>query len=94
LTHTQFMKFVLLSPQKTLFEGEVDSVTVPGEMGSFTIWPKHAALISTLKEGNLICRNDGKELRRFHVDGGFVEVRNDQVSVCVERVLSDKFEEE
>ncbi|MBP5307147.1 MAG: F0F1 ATP synthase subunit epsilon [Paludibacteraceae bacterium] len=87
------MKFVLLSPQKKLFEGDVDSVTVPGELGSFTIWPKHAALISTLKDGDLICRRGNDELARFRVDGGFVEVRNDSVSVCVERVLSDKSEE-
>ncbi len=81
------MNFILLSPQRKLYEGEVDSVTVPGMKGSFTVWENHAALISTLKSGDLVLRKDGKELETFHVDGGFVEVRDNRVSVCVERVL-------
>ena len=89
------MKFTLLSPQSTLFEGEVDSVTVPGELGSFTVWPNHAALISSLKEGDLVVRTksaDGKssEQQTFTVDGGFVEVRDNAISACVERVLENK----
>lgn len=89
------MKFTLLSPQKTLFEGDVDSVTVPGELGSFTVWQNHAALISSLKQGELVARTengDGKNTKSvsFLVDGGFIEVRNNEVSVCVERVLSNK----
>ena len=81
------MNFILLSPQRKLYEVEVDSVTVPGMKGSFTVWENHAALINTLKSGELILRQDGKELKTFNVDGGFVEVRDNKVSVCVERVL-------
>ncbi len=81
------MNFILLSPQRKIYEGEVDSVTVPGMQGSFTVWENHAALISTLKEGVLVLRQGGKEVQQFHVDGGFVEVRDNKVSVCVERLV-------
>ena len=69
-------------------------MTVPGELGSFTVWENHAALISSLKEGELTARHkdmDGKteKTETFKIDGGFVEVRDNEVSVCVERVLAN-----
>lgn len=83
------MKFTLLSPQKTLFTGEVDSVTLPGTMGSFTVWKDHAALISSLSEGEIVARSTGKDDKTFRVEGGFAEVLNNEISVCVEKVLAD-----
>ena len=72
------MKLLLLSPTKVVFDGEVESVTVPGTQGSFTVWENHAALVS--------CRGVDGEIS-FEVDGGFVEVRNNEVSICVEKLL-------
>lgn len=86
------MKFILLSPEKTLFDGEVDAVSIPGSKGSFTVWPHHAALITTIEKGNIVCRTgDGKE-QTFPIDGGFAEVKDNVVSVCVERII-EKIEE-
>ena len=80
------MKLLLLSPTKVVFDGEVESVTVPGTQGSFTVWENHAALISTLERGLVSCRGVDGEIS-FEVDGGFVEVRNNEVSICVEKLL-------
>ena len=41
----------IVSPEKEIFDGEVDSVTLPGAMGSFTILPQHAPIVSSLKAG-------------------------------------------
>ena len=41
----------IVSPEKDIFDGEVDSVTLPGAMGSFTILPQHAPIVSSLKAG-------------------------------------------
>jgi len=45
------MKIKILTPESLVFEGEVDSVLLPGEKGDFHIMKNHASLISTLKEG-------------------------------------------
>jgi F-type H+-transporting ATPase subunit epsilon len=41
----------IVSPEATLFQGEVTSVTVPGVIGSFQILNNHAPIVSILKHG-------------------------------------------
>jgi F-type H+-transporting ATPase subunit epsilon len=41
----------IVSPEATLFSGEVTSVTLPGVTGSFQILNNHAPIVSTLKKG-------------------------------------------
>jgi len=43
----------IVSPEATLFKGEVSSVTLPGVMGSFQVLNNHAPIVSTLKEGTV-----------------------------------------
>lgn len=45
------MLLEIVSPEATLFKGEVTSVTLPGVMGSFQVLNNHAPIVSTLKEG-------------------------------------------
>ena len=47
------MHLEIVSPEATLFSGEVTSVTVPGVMGEFEMLNNHAPVISLLKEGNV-----------------------------------------
>lgn len=62
----------------TLFEGEVNGVTVPGEEGELTILPSHAPIVTALKNGKVYAHtNDGG--REFFIDKGFVYA--DQKSV-------------
>ncbi len=79
------MKLEIISPDKEVFNGEVESVNLPGSAGKFTVLPRHAAMISSLKEGEIIIRANGEETI-FKVDGGFAEIKDDVVSVCVENV--------
>ena len=80
------MKLEIISPDKLVFTGEVDSVNLPGSAGKFTVLPRHTALISSLKAGEIIFRS-GDEQTVLKVDGVFAEVKNDVISVCVENVL-------
>jgi len=50
------MYLEIITPEVTLFEGEVSSVTFPGEGGSFQVWKNHAPIISLLKEGSIKMR--------------------------------------
>ena len=45
------MLLEIISPEKTLFEAEVDSVSVPGSDGSFQMLNNHAPIVSTLANG-------------------------------------------
>jgi F-type H+-transporting ATPase subunit epsilon len=47
------MLLEIVSPEATLFVGEVSSVTLPGVDGSFQILNHHAAIVSILKEGDI-----------------------------------------
>lgn len=74
----------IVSPEKTVFSGEILSVTLPGKLGSFTILPQHAPVVSSLKSGKLMyISKDGKENTQ-DVEGGFVEMSDNQVSVCID----------
>jgi len=80
------MKLEIISPEKRIFTGEVESVNLPGTVGSFTVLPRHAALISSLKAGEITYTVDGNETK-LNVDSGFVEVNDNVVSVCIEKVI-------
>jgi F-type H+-transporting ATPase subunit epsilon len=47
------MYLEIVSPEATLFSGEVDSVTVPGINGEFEMLKNHAPIVSILKEGHV-----------------------------------------
>lgn len=76
------MKVIIVSPEKTLFNGDAQGVVVPGEGGAFEILKGHAPIISTLSAGNIKVITE--EVLQISISGGFVEVANDEVSICVE----------
>ena len=77
------MKLELISPDGILFEGETESVSFPGVAGSFDILPHHAPLIAALKTGTIRFEANGKRQEQT-IQSGFVEVKDDILSVCVE----------
>ena len=48
------MYLEIISPEATLFTGEVDSVSVPGISGNFQMLNNHAPIVSSLKKGNVV----------------------------------------
>lgn len=77
------MKLRIVSPEKVVFDGEVESVKVPGTLGEFEILNNHAPIISSLGKGKVEYQT-GKETGTIEVRGGFVEVKKNEVSICVE----------
>jgi F-type H+-transporting ATPase subunit epsilon len=70
----------VVTPERRVLSESVDMVTVPGWGGELGILPGHTPLISQLQTGVLTYVQDGKNFP-LHVSGGFVEVRDDHVSV-------------
>lgn len=74
----------IVSQDKTVFQGDVDIVVLPGAAGEMGILPKHAPVLTTLKYGIVKIRKSGKE-ELFTVAGGVAEVQPDIVTVLADR---------
>lgn len=79
----QQLQLDVVTPERQVLSEAVDMVTVPGLGGELGILPGHTPLISQLQTGVLSFVSDGKT-SQLHVSGGFVEVRDDRVSVLAE----------
>ena len=74
------MRVTVISPERSLFDGEADAVVAPAFDGQVGILPRHAPFMTLLGEGVLNVRGRG-ESRRFQVAGGFVQVVGNVVRV-------------
>ena len=77
---------IVVTPEETAVEAVVESVVVPlfdGEMG---ILPNHGAMIGRLGAGELRLRR-GDQLDRYFLDGGFIQVADNTVSVLTGRAI-------
>ncbi len=78
------LKLKIVSPEGVAYEGNVESVSVPGSLGQFQILNNHAPIISLLEAGEVIYKDLAGERKVKTVKGGFVEVQQNNVNVCVE----------
>lgn len=78
------MKVEILTPEKSIFDGEARLVSLPGSDGSLGILNNHAPLITTLAEGIVKIEDTDGKVQEFGVKGGTVEVLNNRVIVLAE----------
>ena len=77
------LKLEVVTPERRVLSESVDAVTLPGLGGELGILPGHTPLISQLQTGVLSYTTAGKTLQ-LHVSGGFIEIKDDVVSVLAE----------
>ena len=77
------MSMTIATHEGIVFDGKVESAKFPGVSGAFMVLPRHAALISDLTPGKVSYIQEG-ESKDLAIQGGFVEVKNNVISVCVE----------
>jgi len=77
------LQLEIVTPEKLAYQGEVDSVQLPGSEGELGVLPHHAPLVSTLGAGELRLRKGGEE-EFFAIVGGFLQVLPDKVVVMAE----------
>ena len=80
----------LISPESVVAIEDVCYVQVPGAKGSFGILPKHAHIVSTLVNGRVRVRCGQTEIAYILPQGGFVEVKNNVVSIIAEVIDTEK----
>ena len=73
----------IVSQDRTVFEGDVDIVVLPGTDGEMGILPKHSPVLTTLKYGIIKVRKGGNE-ELFTVAGGVAEIQPDIVTVLAD----------
>lgn len=78
------MELEILTPERKMYSGEVYGIQLPGIEGSFEILDRHAPLVSALGKGKMKVLHDKTNATHYVIDGGFVEVLNNKVSVLVE----------
>lgn len=82
------LKLKIITPERVLLESEVDSLSVPTQMGEITVLPNHIPLVANLAPGELkVVENDTRHF--LSVTGGVIEVRAGNEIV----VLADAAEE-
>jgi F-type H+-transporting ATPase subunit epsilon len=79
----------ILTPERTVFEGPVEYVQVPGSEGYLGVLAHHAALVTALAEGTLTVRKRGGAEEQWRVTGGFFEVSKNRATVLADQVTGD-----
>ena len=78
------LKVSVISPERTVYEGEAEQVVAPAWDGEIGILRGHAPLLVLLGSGDVRVRNAGQD-HRFRITGGFMQVVDDVVTVLSER---------
>jgi F-type H+-transporting ATPase subunit epsilon len=77
------IKFKIVTPERTVYESEVDQATLPVADGEVTILPNHRSYIASLKAGEICLKVDGEEILMV-TSGGFIEFNNNSLVVLAD----------
>lgn len=83
------LQCVVVTPERTVLDEHVEFVALPLYDGELGVLPGRAPLIGRLGYGELRTRAEGSAApKRYFVDGGFAQVRDDVVTVLTSRALA------
>lgn len=75
----------IVTQERTVFSGEVKSVSLPGSEGRMGVLPNHSPLLTTLAFGEVIVRPlNSDEEQFFAIGGGYAEVQPDHIIVLAD----------
>lgn len=78
------MKLSIVSPEETLYEGEVKSVKMQGIDGKFQVLNDHAPLISALSKGDIVIEEVSGEKKSFAINSGLVELAKNEIHILAQ----------
>lgn len=78
------MKIEIITPEKTVYQGDIRSMKVPGKKGAFQVLKDHAAIVSTLIEGKVTVTDMNGRDSEFEIEGGVVEVWQNTIILLAE----------
>ncbi len=77
------IKLKVVTPERTVFQEEIEQATLPVANGDVTILPNHTSYIASLKSGEIILKKEGKEIC-LSISGGFVEFNKNEMIVLAD----------
>lgn len=80
------MQCIVVTPERTIFDRPAEFVALTLYDGEIGVAPKHAPMIGRLDCGEMRVVNQG-QTERYYIEGGFVEVLDDVVSVLTQRAV-------
>jgi len=83
------LKLKIITPTAKIFEGDVDSVLLPGVEGEMGILPHHEALVTELIAGELQLVQKG-QTQVFAIGEGFAEITGATVGVLTDGAVSER----
>jgi F-type H+-transporting ATPase subunit epsilon len=81
------MQCIVVTPERTIYDQPAEFVALTLYDGEIGIAPGHTPLIGRLGYGEMRVRREGEQTDRYYVEGGFVEVFDDVVSVLTQRAV-------
>ena len=78
------MNLEIITPEKELYKGKVNSITLPGTDGEFGILRNHAPIISTLTKGKIKIIDSYNKEEIFEINGGVIEMQNNEIIVLAD----------
>lgn len=79
----KLIKFKIVTPERTVFESEINQVTLPTQEGEITVLPNHIPLISVLVPGELLIKKENDEIA-MAVSGGMIEVQKNEITILAD----------
>jgi F-type H+-transporting ATPase subunit epsilon len=86
----QSFQFELVSPERLLVSGEVESVVIPGAEGEMTIMAQHAPVMTTIKPGVVTVKASAGGEERYVVFGGFADILPSGCTLLAESAVAVK----
>ena len=82
------MQFKIITPMRTALEAEVTAIRLPASTGEMEVLPGHAAIITSVANGELTYTCPGQVSESLFVGGGFLQVENDNVLLVTDTALT------
>ncbi len=80
------IKLQIITPEKIVYQNEVDQITAPTKDGEITVLPEHVGLLTQIVPGEIIARK-GEATHALAVTGGFMEVSQDSVNILADHAI-------
>ena len=82
----------IISPDKSVFNEEIEMVIVPGTEGDIGVLSNHMPLITSLRLGNIYIYKNKKIIKKFLVNGGIIEVLENRCTLLTEDISDSESE--
>ena len=79
------LRLKIITPEKLVFDGEVEELVAPGQMGEFGILPGHVPFLSVLFPGRLRFRTGESGENTLIIHGGLADVKDDTISILTDQ---------